>query len=100
MSLEDLDRKVIKHRSESRAERFGYTQYTSDGGSTPGYYALPEGCREIQDLIEFKSMNFALGNIFKACYRLGQKQGTDATYDLKKIIYYAERELRRIDSPS
>jgi hypothetical protein len=62
----------------------------SDGGST-SYYEIPEGATELNDLIEYKNMNFAQGNIFKACYRLGEKQGTDIVYDLKKIIFFANR---------
>ncbi|WP_281024693.1 hypothetical protein [Rhizobium sp. BK376] len=41
-------------------------------------------------------MEFGIGNIFKACYRLGEKDGTDHSYDLKKIIFFAERELARL----
>jgi hypothetical protein len=67
---------------------------TSDGGSTD-YYKIPDGATDLQDLIELKNMNFSIGNIFKACYRLGEKSGTDANYDLRKIIFFAERELAR-----
>lgn len=62
----------------------------SDGGKT-SYYELPEDAKELNDLIEYKNMNFALGNIFKACYRFGEKSGTEKMYDLNKIIYFAER---------
>jgi hypothetical protein len=67
-------------------------------GWSSSYYELPENAEELQDLIEFKNMNFALGNIFKACYRMGDKAGTSEVYDLNKIIFYAERELRRIEN--
>ncbi len=67
---------------------------TSDGGST-SYYKLPEGAKDLQDVIEAKNMNFAIGNIFKACYRLGEKDGTSADYDLNKIIFFAQREKAR-----
>ena len=67
---------------------------TSDGGST-SYYKIPEGAADLQDLIEQKNMNFSIGNIFKACYRLGEKNGTDANYDLRKIIFFAQREMAR-----
>lgn len=66
------------------------------GGSTPSQYALPNGAKELQDLIEHRGMNFAVGNIFKACYRLGTKDGVSAEYDLNKIIFFAKRELARI----
>ena len=65
-------------------------------GWSSEYYVLPEGARELQDLIEHREMNFAIGNIFKAAYRLGEKEGTDAEYDLNKIIWFATRELQRI----
>jgi len=62
----------------------------SDGSSTD-YYLLPPGAGDLLDLIEHKKMSFALGNIFKACYRLGEKSGVDLTYDINKIIFFAER---------
>lgn len=68
----------------------------SDGSSTD-YYKFPKGYDDLIDLIEFKNMNFAIGNIFKACFRLGEKAGTDRAYDLRKIIFFAERELKRIN---
>lgn len=69
----------------------------STGGSTPSQYALPEGANEIQDLIEYRGMNFAVGNIFKATYRLGHCGHADKAYDLRKIIWFAERELKRVE---
>lgn len=63
---------------------------TSDGGSTD-YYRLPAGATELNDLIEHKRMSFALGNIFKACYRFGEKDAASRMYDLNKIIFFAER---------
>jgi len=70
---------------------------TSDGSST-SYYKIPSDCTDLIDLIEHKNMNFAVGNIFKACYRLGQKEGNDDAYDIRKIIFFAERELKRLES--
>lgn len=72
------------------------TKVKSDGAST-GYYKIPEGATDLIDLIEHKGMSFGIGNIFKACYRLGQKSGTDAAYDLRKIIFFAERALQQLD---
>ena len=68
----------------------------SDGGSTPRQYSIPSDAKELQDLIEYRNMNFAIGNIFKACYRMGLKEGADELYDLNKIIFFAEREKERI----
>lgn len=65
-------------------------------GWASSYYELPEGATELMDLIEYRGMSFAVGNIFKAAYRLGNKEGTTAEYDLRKIIWFAQRELDRI----
>lgn len=64
------------------------------GGSTD-YYKLPPGAKDLQDLIEAKEMNFSEGNMFKAVYRL-RKKHADRSYDLNKIIWFANRELQRI----
>lgn len=66
------------------------------GGSNPIQYGIPNGSKEIQDLIEHRDMNFAIGNIFKACYRMGECDHSDASRDLNKIIWFANRELNRI----
>ena len=71
------------------------SRITSDGGPSV-YYDFPEGCITLNDLIEHKGMSFAQGNIFKAAYRLGNKEGTSLEYDLKKIKYYADRMLNQI----
>jgi hypothetical protein len=65
-------------------------------GWSSAYYELPEGATELADLIDYKEMNFNVGNVFKAAYRLGNKHGTTAQYDLEKIIWYASRELKRV----
>ena len=67
----------------------------SNGGSTD-YYVIPAGARDLQDLIEYKKMGFGIGNIFKACYRLGEKSGTDEAYDLNKIVFFAQRRLEAL----
>lgn len=80
----------IEAREEALREENAITGWSSN------YYQLPLGAKELQDLIEEKDMNFAVGNIFKACYRLGNKMGTTRKYDIEKIIWYAQRELDRI----
>jgi len=69
---------------------------TNNGGSTD-YYKLPSKAVDLQDLIEAKEMSFALGNIFKAVYRLGSQTHSSSERDLNKIIYFAERELKRLN---
>lgn len=65
------------------------TKVQSDGGST-SYYELPEHATELRHLISYKSMSKSRGDIFKACYRLGEKQGADVLYDLNKMKFFVE----------
>lgn len=70
--------------------------HKNDGGSAD-YYKLPPNAKELQDLIEAKNMNFAVGNIFKAAYRMDE-EGTlsNKARDLRKIRWFVDRELKRI----
>ena len=42
-------------------------------------------------------MNFALGNIFKACYRRGSCSHSDELRDMRKIMWFAQREVYRLE---
>ena len=48
------------------------TKVASDGLST-SYFRLPGHATELRHLISQKSMSKSRGDIFKACYRLGEK---------------------------
>ena len=71
-------------------------QYVSDG-STASYYELPEGARELQDLISFKNMNAQVGEIFRSCYRYGEVNHSEKLRDAKKMKFYAEAEIERLE---
>jgi hypothetical protein len=70
----------------------GEVTQASDGGPSL-YYDFPKGAITLNDLIEHKSMDFHLGNIFKAVWRYGTKDGTSKEYDCRKIIYSGARKL-------
>lgn len=70
---------------------------TSDG-STASYYELPSNCRELQELISHRDMNAQIGEIFRACYRYGQVEHSDRLRDAKKIKFYAEAEIKRLEA--
>lgn len=67
-------------------------------GSTASYYELPSKARELQDLISHKNMNAQIGEIFRACYRYGEVAHSDMLRDAKKIKYYAEAEIKRLEA--
>ena len=66
-------------------------------GSTASYYELPEGAKELQDLISHRDMNSQVGEIFRACYRYGLVEHSDKLRDAKKIKFYAEAEIKRLE---
>ena len=68
----------------------------SNGGSS-SYYELPHKAEELDDLIISKNMPWHIANIFKACYRYGEKDGQDKTYDATKILWFITKELELLD---
>ncbi len=66
-------------------------------GSTASYYELPEGAKELQDLISHRDMNSQVGEIFRACYRYGLVEHSDKLRDAKKIKFYADAEIKRLE---
>lgn len=68
----------------------------SDGASAD-YYVLPEGATQLQDLISHRDMNSQIGEIFRACYRYGIVSHSDKMRDAKKIRFYAQAEVERLE---
>lgn len=69
----------------------------SSDGSTANYYTLPEGATELQHLISYRNMNAQIGEILRACYRYGLVSHSPCERDIKKIIFYAQAELERLE---
>ena len=65
-------------------------------GSSADYYKLPKSANELQDLISKKNMNAQIGEIFRECYRYGQASHSDELRGIKKILFYANAELKRL----
>jgi hypothetical protein len=72
------------------------TKESSDG-STASYYELPIGATELQDLISDRNMNAQIGEIFRECYRYGRASHSDEMRGIKKILFYANAELKRLE---
>jgi hypothetical protein len=82
---------------EKRLEEIAPVVSVSDG-STASYYELPKGATELQDLISFKDMNAQMGEIFRGTYRYGQASHSDRLRDAKKIRFYIDAEIKRLES--
>ena len=66
-------------------------------GSTASYYELPEGATELQHLIGHRNQNGQIAEIFRACYRYGLVSHSDMLRDAKKIKFYAQAEIERLE---
>lgn len=78
-------------------EKGAIAQKSVSDGSTADYYELPEGATELQHLISYKNMNAQMGEIFRANYRYGQVSHSEKLRDAKKIKYYIEAEIERLE---
>lgn len=66
-------------------------------GATASYYELPAGAAQLQDLISHRDMNAQIGEIFRACYRYGLVSHSDKLRDARKILFYAQAEVKRLE---
>ena len=66
-------------------------------GATASYYELPAGAAQLQDLISHRDMNAQIGEIFRACYRYGLVSHSDRLRDGRKILFYAQAEVERLE---
>jgi hypothetical protein len=66
-------------------------------GATASYYELPAGATQLQDLISDRDMNAQIGEVFRACYRYGRVSHSDKLRDAKKILFYAQAEVKRLE---
>lgn len=93
LNSEELQKEYDYHE----AKRLSRLVKEKSDGSTASYYKLPEGARELQDLISYKNLNAQIGEIFRECYRYGQASHSDEVRGIKKILFYAEAELKRLE---
>ena len=92
-----MGRAAIKAYHERQEDGVMVRVDEENGGSCPSQYGIPCTALELQDLIEHRQMNFSLGNIFKACYRLGHCDHSDTLRDMRKIKWFAGREIARLE---
>lgn len=67
-------------------------------GSTASYYELPEGATELQHLISHRNLNAQDGEMFRAIYRKGRASHSDELRDAKKVLFYAQAEVERLEN--
>lgn len=100
-SLEEITAKIYQHAANNYAtepkKSPPLTLNSISDGSTADYYQLPPGATQLQDLIAFTNMNAQIGEIFRACYRYGRVAHSPCLRDAKKIKFYIEAEIARLE---
>jgi hypothetical protein len=89
---------MIKSELKGKPQQVMPVAPTKSDGSTADYYQLPKGATQLQDLISHRDMNAQLGEIFRAAYRFGEASHSDKLRDAKKIKFYIEAEIKRLEA--
>ena len=63
----------------------------------PIYYGSADDPYEAIKVIEAWNLGFHLGNTVKYISRAGKKDGNSATQDLKKALFYLNREIELLE---
>ena len=87
---------LIKYQLPSLDDLLVQEGYISDG-STAAYYQLPGDATELQHLISHKDMNAQIGEIFRSAYRYGESSHSTQLRDAKKIRFYIDAEIQRLE---
>ena len=67
----------------------------NDNVNHPSHYT--DGKIEVIDFIEDKNLSFHRGNAVKYIARAGKKDPAKEVEDLRKAIWYLEREIKRLE---
>ena len=73
------------------------SETSTSNGLTADYYELPANATQLQDLISFKDMNAQVGESFRSLYRYGQSSHSDKLRDAKKVVFYMNAEIERLE---
>ncbi|MDA3806393.1 MAG: hypothetical protein PF440_00630 [Thiomicrorhabdus sp.] len=69
----------------------------SSAGRIVSHYKLPSGSTELQHLISDRNMNSQIGEVFRSCYRYSLLSQSDMLKEAKKIKFYAQAEIERLE---
>ena len=95
--IHDRMREGVQITAEIERLKAGRIAKEASDGSSADYYKLPAGATQLQELISYKNMNAQVGEIFRACYRMGQVHHSPSLRDAKKILFYAQAEVDRLE---
>lgn len=90
----DLEMIILKVLEEHQKEFKKSKNDVTDNINHPSYYN--SGNIEVIDYIQDKKLGFCLGNAIKYISRAGLKNKDTKVEDLKKAIWYIEREIESL----
>ena len=96
LKMKELDEAEDPNVAKMQFLRDKVSDKVKSDGSTASYYELPPEAKELQDLISHRNMNAQLGEIFRECYRYGLSSHCDEMRGAKKIKFYIDAEIARL----
>ena len=93
----DNNNDAVGHDATTTGLSWELPDKTLSDGSTAAYYELPSNAKELQDLISHRDMNAQIGEVFRSCYRYGIASHSDELRDAKKIKFYIDAEIKRLE---
>ncbi len=81
--------------ADSDSEKKDSEKITNDNVNHPSHYT--GGKIEVIDFIEDKELGFHLGNAVKYISRAGRKDADKTVEDLRKAVWYINRQIQRLE---
>lgn len=63
----------------------------------PAHYGGADNPFEVIKIIEYYGLGFHIGNALKYMLRAGKKEGETELDDLKKVRWYIDRKIQRLE---
>jgi len=92
------EKRIREQKAWEAAFKDGKQEDEGNGGRTRVQYDLPPKAEQIQDLIEYRNMNFARGEMFKSLYRGDTCEHSGDLREARKVLWFAQREVDRLTS--
>lgn len=92
--LQEVQMTYDKKEIESLVKEYGIKPYILNEIETPKHYKT--NSIDVIDFCKLYNLNFNLGNIVKYACRVGKKEND--IEDLKKVIDYAQREIKFLEN--
>lgn len=93
----EREKEIKEEQAVTTPDVGGNNNVTRSDDSIASHYQLPSGSTELQHLISHRNMNSQIGEVFRSCYRYSLLSQGDMLKEAKKIKFYAQAEIERLE---